>query len=554
MDGTQPTPAAGFPARQTPSVNSWNAEYIDQLYQVWLEDPQSLDADWQAFFKGFDLGNRMAESGATSPDAKSNLGDSVEAGGNKQSRLSSMTNRYRSLGHRAADLDPLGLRQPSIEDLRLQKFSFGEADLDTLFDPGTVPLPRPAPLRDILELLRDTYCRTIGVEYMHVQDPERRNWLQQRMEADRNHPDYTAEQKLSILRSLIEADGFENFLDRRYKGKKRFGLEGAETLIPMLHEIVNHGPDFGVTEFLIGMAHRGRINVLVNILQKTYEQLFTEFEEAWIDDFLEGGGDVKYHRGFSTDTVTPSGERVHLSLAANPSHLEFGHSVVLGRVRAKQRLRNDTDRKSVVPLLIHGDAAFPGQGIVAECFNMMNLDGYTVGGAIHLIINNQVGFTTNPSDLFSGRYCTDIAKVVEAPIFHINSNDPEAAVHMARLALDYREKFKCDIVLDLWSYRKYGHNEGDEPAFTQPQLYERIRNHKPILNRYVEQLLEQGVITQSQFDELYQSVHNEMDQAQTRAKEAPVDPVIDPFRLQWVGLTEKYSDAAVNTTASMEEL
>ncbi|MEM7229450.1 MAG: 2-oxoglutarate dehydrogenase E1 component, partial [Planctomycetota bacterium] len=343
------------------------------------------------------------------------------------------------------------------------------------------------------------------------------------------------------------ADGFENFLDTRYKGKKRFGLEGGEAIIPALNEIVELGPSMGVEEYTIGMAHRGRLNVLVNILNKTYDQIFTEFEEAWVEDFVEGGGDVKYHRGYSSDHVTSGGDIVRLTLSPNPSHLEFGHSVVMGRARAKQRLRADTERVQCVPICIHGDASFPGQGIVAEMFNMMNLDGYTVGGTLHFVINNQIGFTTNPSDAHSGTYCTDIAKIANAPIFHVNGDDPEAMAFVARLAIEYRQRFKADVVIDMWCYRKYGHNEGDEPTFTQPLMYERIKKHTPVLKQYVQRLSKEGHLDEATFNEIYDAHRTALDEAQARSRENPIDPNVDAFRSVWKDLTEDYNDAPVET-------
>jgi 2-oxoglutarate dehydrogenase E1 component len=544
-----------------PSINAWNGEYVDAMYEQWSSDPNSVDPQWRQFFAGFELGYRttaaeavMGAPGAPGVPQLPAPGAAPPSAQSKQSAVEELIYQYRDVGHFAADLDPLGTKRPFPNDLTLEYVGLSEADLESLFDPGSLPLPNPISLREIVAFLQETYCRTIGAEYMHIQDAAKRRWLQERMEPVRNHPGFTRDQKLKVLRELIESDGFENFLDTRYKGKKRFGLEGGETLIPILEAIVEDGPARGVQDLLFSMAHRGRLNVLVNILHKTYDQIFTEFEEAWVEDFVEGGGDVKYHRGFSSDHATSGGERIHLSLGANPSHLEFGHSVQLGRTRAKQRLRGDTERKRVVPILIHGDAAFPGQGIVAECLNMMNLDGYTVGGAIHIVINNQVGFTTNPNDLFSGKYCTDIAKIVDAPIFHVNLDDPEACVFIAKLVLEWRQTFKCDSVIDLWCYRKYGHNEGDDPTYTQPQLYERVHKQLPVLQKYSRKLIDEGVISEDEFKKLYDELRREMDTAQTRSKDKPVDPIVDPFRQQWVGLTEKYSSTPPDTSAPREAL
>ncbi len=555
------TSAGDNPPAVSLSVNGWNADYIQAMYERWAAEPDAVDPQWRQFFAGFDLGVRVAgdeqaQSAPGAPAARLLPGEAPAAGINypKQSNVDELIYEYRDIGHYAADLDPLGTTREFPQDLRLESFDLGEGDLDHLFDPGTLPLPRPAPLRDIIACLQETYCRTIGAEYMHIQDRAKVAWLQQKMEPLRNRPQFSQAQRMRVLQALVEADGFENFLDTRYKGKKRFGLEGGETLIPMLTTIIESKAAHGVKEFIFSMAHRGRLNVLVNILQKTYDQIFTEFEEAWVEDFVEGGGDVKYHRGYSSDLVMPSGQTVHLSLGGNPSHLEFGHSVQVGRSRAKQRLRGDLERKQVIPILIHGDAAFPGQGIVAELLNMMNLDGYRVGGCIHIVINNQVGFTTDQRDLFSGRYCTDIAKIVEAPIFHVNLDDPEGAAFIAQLALEWRQTFQSDIVLDLWCYRKYGHNEGDDPTLTQPAMYQRVHQRQPVLQKYARQLIEAGVISEPDFKRLYDEVRAEMDTAQSRAKARPVDPIVDPFRQQWMGLTEKYAPTPPDTSAPRDVL
>jgi 2-oxoglutarate dehydrogenase E1 component len=541
------------------SLNGWNAAWVDQQYERWREDPSSVDAEWRTFFQGFELGSRTAgddedASGSRPTMAPVPTSAMAQTAHTAQGRVDSLVYHYRDIGHVHADLDPLGTERPLPEFLKLESFGLGEEDLDQSFDPGHLPLGGEAPLRDIIGLLEDTYCGHIGVEYMHIQDRGRRRWLQQQMESVRNRPEFTREEKLRILRELIEADGFENFLQTRYRGKKRFGLDGGESLIAMLDELAEYGPNHGVEEYTIAMAHRGRLNVLVNILHKTYDQIFTEFEEAWTEDFLEGGGDVKYHKGYSGDFPTDHGETIRITLSPNPSHLEFANSVVLGRARAKQRLRHDDQRGQCVPILIHGDAAFPGQGITAECFNMMKLDGYTVGGAVHFVINNQVGFTTNPSDAHSGRYCTDLAKMVEAPIFHVNGDDPEACVWVTRMAIAYRQLFHTDVVIDMWCYRRYGHNEGDEPTFTQPLMYAKIKNHTPVMQSYAESLIEGGAISREDFDQLYASVRTQLDEAQTRVKETPVAPSVAAFANAWSGLTEDYNDDPVETGVDRETL
>jgi 2-oxoglutarate dehydrogenase E1 component len=545
------------------AINSWNAEYIDTMYQQWLSDPESVAESWQQFFRGFDLGARSAagpalRAGSESHDSErrgtSGDADALIAALRKQGKVDALIYHYRDIGHLIADLDPLGTKRPFPKSLELESFGLHESDLDALFDVGLLPLERPSTLRAIIDMLQQTYCGHVGVEYMHMQDREQRRWLQAYMEPVRNRPQFTHEQKMHLLRELIEADALESFLHRRYMGKKRFGLDGGEALIPMLDALIDRGPLRNVKEFTIGMAHRGRLNVLVNILHKTYDQLFTEFEEAWVEDFIESGGDVKYHRGYSADHTTSGGEPVRLTLSPNPSHLEYVNAVVLGRARAKQRIRRDMNREQCVPILMHGDASFPAQGVVAECLNMVHLDGYTVGGTIHVVINNQVGFTTDPKDAHSGRYCTDIAKMIEAPIFHVNGDDPEACAFVAQLALDYRQAFKNDIVIDFWCFRKHGHNEGDEPTYTQPLLYERIRKQEPVLTKYAAQLVAEGEITQDEFERGYERLRSALDEAQTRTKEKPVEPTVRALSNTWAGLKMEYSDEPVETAAPKDQL
>ena len=556
-----------FTERPDLSVNGWNAEFIESMYDRWLTQPDALEEEWQQFFKGFDLAARSMPdptessngSSAATP-TRTNVGGKLSSAGidvahTDQGKVDSLIYHYRDIGHLAAQLDPLGTERPFPEHLTLESFGLTDADLDKMFDPGHLPIDNPAPLSTIIEVLEDTYCRSIGVEYMHIQDREVRRWLQKRMETVRNNPRIEKEHKLRVLKNLRKAWSLEAFLELRFKGKKWFSLAGAESLIPLFNEIIELGPRNGVEEFACGMAHRGRINVLVNTFGKTYQELFTEFAEAWEDDYVEGGGDVKYHRGYSSDYITDGGQKVHLTMASNPSHLEFVYPVVLGRCRAKQRLKhNEESRDRVVPVLVHGDASFPAQGIVAECLNMVDLDGYTVGGTIHIIVNNQVGFTTDQIDARSGRYCTDIAKMIDAPIFHVNGDDPEACAFVARLALEYRQAFKNDVVIDMWCFRKFGHNESDEPAFTQPKLYERVRKHRPVIDIYAERLRKEGVISQDEIDSARADLKDELDSAQTAAKEQPVDPTPDPFKSIWEGLHGDYSFDYFDTGVNLDTL
>ncbi|MCE9619879.1 MAG: 2-oxoglutarate dehydrogenase E1 component [Planctomycetes bacterium] len=556
-NSSSPNPSPS-PRNTTPSVNGLDPALLEALYAQWQSDPASVEPTWQNFFQGFELGyerapNPATETIATTTDAGSTATSSAASSAQalsrgSQSKVDALINAYRARGHLAADLDPLGVERPFPEELQLESFGLTDGNMADSFDPGTLPLPNPCTLTEIVNLLEETYCRHIGVEYLHVMDREKQRWLQQRMESVRNQPRFDANVRKRLLERLIASEGFESFLEKRFIGKKRFGLEGGESLIPLLDAIIDQGPALGVREFAFGMAHRGRLNVLANILEKRFDQIFTEFDEAWTEDFLSGGGDVKYHQGYSSDVKTTGGQPLHITLAANPSHLEFVSSVVMGRCRAKQRLANDTERRtSVVPILIHGDAALPGQGVVAECFNMMLLPGFTVGGTVHVVINNQVGFTTDSQDLFSGRYCTDIAKMANAPIFHVNGQDPEACAWAARLAIEWRQTFGTDIMVDMWCWRKNGHNETDEPSFTQPLMYKRVRQQITAMTHYANRLQQEGVISAEEVEKLKSDLFTRMDEAQTRTKKTPVVPGKKPFEHIWSGLTEAYSDAPIET-------
>ncbi|MDP7005476.1 MAG: 2-oxoglutarate dehydrogenase E1 component [Phycisphaerales bacterium] len=529
--------AAKTPATIAPSINSWNSEYLDNLRRSWKDNPLSVSQEWRDFFSGFELGN------ATSDCIRED-----------QVNVDSLIYHYRSAGHYAADLDPLGIAPRTDKQLRLSAFNLSESQLDDMFDPGHLEMQNPSKLRDIINRLDETYCKHIGVEYLHIENTEQRRWLQQQMEPISNKPSFDSSTKCQILRKLIETTALEHFCATRYIGKKRFSIEGSESLIPMIRELINRAGDHNVEVVTIGMAHRGRINVLVNILNKTYDQLFTEFEESWAEDYVGGGGDVKYHLGFSSDVITDNNKPVHVTLASNPSHLEFGHSVVLGKTRARQRIQHNENRELCIPLIIHGDASFPGQGIVAEMFNMAHLDGYTVGGTVHFIVNNQIGFTTNPRDSYSGKYCTDIAKMVSAPIFHVNGDDPEACVHAVRMAVEYRQTFHNDVVIDLWSYRKHGHNESDEPSYTQPLMYKTIRKMKSVTDKYADNLIAQGVITPEKRKVITEEVRSTLNESQQRTVEHPVAPMIPPYRQTtvWEGLRGDPTQRKANTAVSSE--
>jgi len=548
------------------SVNGWQPDYVDSLFAQYRADPESVGSEWRNFFRGFELGLRgegeatPIEQVLSATSVRTSTPVASEAIGGRrqipaaQRQVDELILRYRTYGHLATQLDPLGTVRPFPDMLTLEAVGLDDAALSATFDPGSLPLDNPSSLGEIISCLEQTYCSTMGVEYMHIGCAERRAWIAKRLEGTRNRPQFSADTKKRILSKLLEADSFENFLANRYVGKKRFGLEGGESLIPLLDAIIESGPALGVQEFTLGMAHRGRLNVLANIVGKDLQQIFTEFDEAWTAAFASGGGDVKYHMGYSKEHTTSTGQNLRVVLAANPSHLEFVNSVVMGRCRGKQRLLGDEARKAVVPLVIHGDSAFPGQGIVAECFNMMHLDGYTVGGSIHVIVNNQVGFTTNPRDTFCGNYCTDVAKGYDCPIVHVNGDDPEACAWAAKLALDWRHAFGHDVVVEMWCYRKSGHNETDEPMFTQPVLYSRVKKARPAFKTYRSKLLAEGVVTDAEVEAMLAARIAVMDEAQGAAKKQPIDPVIDPFKSVWSGLTGQYSHEPVTTGVALETL
>jgi 2-oxoglutarate dehydrogenase E1 component len=480
-----------------------NAGYVEELHGRWLQSPQSVDEGWRRFFED--------QNGAAAPlpyPAANRNGavairaavlESVDAATALQSRVAQLVNAYRVRGHLYADLDPLGSPRESPRELELARFDLGDADLDKPFSTaGMSGLPERAPLRDIVAHLEETYCKSIGVEFTHVEEAEPREWLQERMESTRNHAQLDRKELLRILTKLTDAEIFEQFIHKNYVGAKRFSLEGAESLIPMIDLLVEASGTFGIEEIVLGMPHRGRLNILANVMGKNVREIFAAFDDKRPERFL-GAGDVKYHLGFSKDVTTQSGRKIHLSLTFNPSHLEFVNPVVEGRVRAKIDRRK---RKSTMPLLIHGDAAFMGQGVVAETLNLSQLEGYSTGGTLHLIVNNQIGFTTLPRDSRSTRYCSDVARMLRVPVFHVNGEDPEAAIQVTRLAIEFRQRFKQDVVIDMFCYRKYGHNEGDEPRFTQPLMYALIDKKEGVREAYVDRLVAAGHVSRDEADEI----------------------------------------------------
>ncbi len=464
-------------------LNPANANYIDSIYQSYKEDPESVEYGWQKFFEGFDFG-RGSEASTVSNETPQHF--------LKEINVLNLINAYRSRGHLFTKTNPVRERRKYFPGKELSTFGLSDEDLDIIFNAGVEVGLGPAKLRDIVALLEQTYCESIGAEYKYIRNPEKIKWFEERMERERNTPNFSLETKKRILNKLNEAVVFENFLGTKFLGQKRFSLEGAESLIPALDSVIEKGADLGIQEFVIGMAHRGRLNVLANIMGKTYKDIFSEFEGKGYDENTPFGGDVKYHLGYSTDVETGSGKKVHLSLCPNPSHLEAVDPVVEGATRSKMDFKYLGDYQKIAPILIHGDASVAGQGIVYEVLQMAKLDGYKTGGTIHLVINNQVGFTTNFKDARSSTYCTDLAKVTLSPVFHVNGDDVEALVYAINMAVEYRQKYHNDVFIDILCYRRYGHNESDEPKFTQPLLYKAIEKHPNPREIYNQKLTAQG--------------------------------------------------------------
>jgi 2-oxoglutarate dehydrogenase E1 component len=469
-----------------------NLELIDQNYVRWQEDPASVDPSWAAFFEGFELGNLPQKNGAAVAAPQKVTRESP-----LQTRIDGLVYAFRTLGHTIALVNPLAEKRPENPLLSLRELGFSEKDLGLRLSSKFFADGQEMTLREMIARLTKIYADSIGAEFMHIQNTRMRNWVLHRLESRPDKHSTPRQVKIGILRALLEADSFETFLHSRYVGQKRFSLQGAESLMVILDSILHKCQPAGVEEICMGMAHRGRLNVLANFLKKSLRVIFTEFSENYVPESVGGDGDVKYHLGYRTVRKLGSGAQIEIRLAANPSHLEAVDPVVEGTARARQRIRGDTEhRKKVLPLLIHGDAAFAGQGIVAETLNMSQLHGYGTGGTFHVVVNNQIGFTTLPEDARSSMYATDVAKMIEAPIFHVNGDDPLACLQVSQAAFDFRQEFGRDVVIDMYCYRRYGHNEGDEPAFTQPDLYAKIDKHPSVKQSYKRELLESGALSE----------------------------------------------------------
>ena len=542
-----------------------NADFLDTLYEQYLRDPASCDARWRQYFDALPGAPGGEQSRATieerlaararqgRPLAPSGAARSADA---RQAAVSRLIQVWMNRGHLVANIDPLGLLQrPRPHVLELEYFKLSPADLDAEFYTGsrTEAVRKRMPLREILRELEIIYGGSVGAEFAHISESTERLWLQDRFQAGRLQHRFTSEEKHNILWRLTAAEGHERYLHTKYVGQKRFSLEGGETLIPMLDDLIQRCGSAAVEEVVIGMAHRGRLNVLVNLLGKPPSMLFSEFEGNYDLSHLKGSGDVKYHKGFSADLRTPAGN-VHTVLAFNPSHLEVVNPVVEGSVRARQERRNDTRGEHVLPVLIHGDAAFAGQGVVMETLQLSQARGFRTGGTLHIVINNQVGFTTSdPRDARSTDYCSDVAKMLEAPIFHVNGDDPEAAVFVTRLALEYRMRYHKDVVIDLVCYRRLGHNEADEPAATQPQMYQRIREHPTTRKLYADRLAAEGVIAQSEPDTLVAQYRDGLDQGKPLAR-AALGMIGNQFTVDWTRYAHSDWTERVGTGVDVKRL
>lgn len=548
---------------------SGNAPFIEGLYEAYLSDRNAVAPAWQAYFDGL----RQGEAGSPMDTAHTPIRQALKSAATQSRRsvtavdrtlpaqppkdqqvsVLQLINSYRFLGHRQADLDPLQQHErPPVAELELDYHGLTSADMDKVFNAGSLRGVRDeATLREILNVLSTTYCGTIGSEYMHITDTEQKRWIQERLETGHGNPPMSAEKKRRILERSLAANALETYLHKKYVGQKRFSLEGGGSLIPLLDALIERCGASGIQEMVLGMAHRGRLNVLVNIFGKSTHELFDEFEGVSRPGF--GSGDVKYHKGFSCDLITSHGT-VHAVLAFNPSHLEIIDPVVEGSVRARQQRRDDLKRDQVLPVLVHGDAAFAGQGVVMETFNLSQTRGYTTGGTVHIIVNNQIGFTTSdPLDSRSTLYCTDVAKMIQAPIFHVNGEDPEAVVFVAELALDYRMRFHKDVVVDMVCFRRHGHNEADEPSVTQPIMYQCIKDHLTIKDIYARQLIEEGIVTHAEVEEMEATYLRNVEH--NWAVSAPIDLNADKtYAVDYGPYIGKHWDTPVQTCIAQQRV
>ncbi len=524
--------------------DTFNANYIEEQFKEWKNNPDSVPPDWHYFFKGFEW---------ASQDGIEDQNLVLKDHGLLQANVEALINRYRDIGHLLSCLDPLSACPTDHPFLNYSAFNLSENDLDKEFYCSAFFNTETAALKEIIKALKETYCRSIGVEFMHIQDPEERKWLLERIEPIRNKPTLEKDTQYRIVKKLYEAALFEQFLNKKYPGQTRFSVEGADSIIPMLDFLLGKVAGQGCEEIILGMAHRGRLNVQTNVLGKTYEDIFQEFEQCYDPDSLAGSGDVKYHNGYMAD-IKIDDRNLRVLLVNNPSHLESVNPVVEGIVRARQFILGDENKNRVIPILLHGDSAFAGQGVVAETLNMSQLKGYSTGGTIHFVINNQIGYTTLPEHARSTRYSTDIAKMLMSPIFHVHGENPEAAIHVVDLACEYRQKFGKDVVVDLVCYRRYGHNEGDEPYFTQPGMYDRIKERPPLYQLYAQELKDNGVVSDHQLSSIEKNINDTLEKALDNARNQCHGFPVPKFFESWESYHGNYSHAPIETGVSSEKL
>ncbi len=528
-------------------LGSAHSSMIEEMYSKYLTDPKSINHTWSDFFQGFDFAKAVYSE------------DDMPLSFQKEFKVINLIDAYRKSGHLFTKTNPVRERRKYTPTLELKNFGLDESDLEEEFQAGEQVGIGPSTLRSIIEHLEKVYCQSIGIEYMYIRDPEEIDWIKNRLHQNSNTPKFAPEQKKHILHKLNQAVAFENFLHKKFVGQKRFSLEGAESLIPALDALIEYSSELGVEEFVMGMAHRGRLNVLANIFNKTYKEIFSEFEgKLYEDDNI--AGDVKYHLGFTSVQKCANGQNIKLNLTPNPSHLEAVNPVVEGIARAKLDKEYNGDEEKILPILLHGDAAIAGQGVVYEVVQMAQLDGYKTGGTIHIAVNNQVGFTTNYHDARSSTYCTDIAKVTLSPVLHVNGDDVEAVVHALQLAVEYRQKYHKDVFIDLLCYRKYGHNEGDEPRFTQPLLYETISKHKNPREIYKEKLMNEGIVEAGIAKDLEQDFQNLLQERFDEAKEIKKAKITPFLKEEWSAIernfNEKFNESCTSnvSTKKIKEL
>ena len=531
-------------------LNSANTAYFAELYDQYLKSPDTVEPSWRAFFQGFDFGQ---ENGTSQIEVDNLVPENIQ----KEFQVVKLIDAYRNRGHLFTKTNPVRARRSYSPNLDFQNFGLEEKDLKTVFSAGEIMGIGSSTLAEIINHLQQIYCDSIGIEYMYIRNPDKVNWIQKKLNVNTNHPKFTSDQKKHILSKLNEAVSFENFLHTKFVGQKRFSLEGGESLIPAIDSIIELAAEKGVEEFVMGMAHRGRLNTLINIFGKSAKDIFNEFQGKDYDEEMLFDGDVKYHMGWTCKRDTDSGKKINLNIAPNPSHLETVGAIVQGITRAKQEDDFSGDLSKVLPIIIHGDAAIAGQGLPYEIVQMAGLKGYRTGGTIHIVVNNQIGFTTNYLDARTSTYCTDVGKVTLCPIFHVNADDVEAVIHAALFALEYRMEFNQDVFIDLLGYRKYGHNEGDEPRFTQPKLYKAIAKHKNPKQIYSEILLSQGVIDQKHLSQIEKEYRQMLDRAFDDSSKVKETIVTDFMGDEWKGFEradEEIMSKEVETKISISNL